>query len=274
VSLSVVNGVELSWDRSGSGAPVLFCNGSGATVADAQPMVEPLAGEFDVLAFDYRGFGRSGAVTRPYTMADIAADVLGLLEHVGWDRCRVVGVSFGGMVAQEFAVTHPERVECLGLVCTSAGGDGGSSHPLQMLLELPAEERAAARLRLVDGRWDDRWLDAHHVDRMIAERLIARLHQQQDSFTAAAHQAQLEARAGHDVWNRLDAITCPTLVAYGRHDGIAPPQNSEAIASRIHGAELRGYEGGHMFLLQDPAAMRDLLAFLRHCPSPARPSVR
>jgi 3-oxoadipate enol-lactonase len=71
------------------------------------------------------------------------------------------------------------------------------------------------------------------------------------------------ARADHDVWERLDAVTCPTLVAYGRYDGIAPAQSSTAIASRIAGADLRGYEGGHLFLAQDPAAMSELVTFLR-----------
>ncbi len=105
-------------------------------------------------AWDYRGFGGSGPVTRSYAMADIAADVDRLLKLVGWDTCRVVGVSFGGMVAQEFAVTHPQRVEGLAVACTSAGGEGGSSYALQELLELPAEELVAARLRLLDCRWD------------------------------------------------------------------------------------------------------------------------
>lgn len=72
-----------------------------------------------------------------------------------------------------------------------------------------------------------------------------------------------QARADHDVWERLHAITCPTLVAYWRYDGIAPAQNSAAIASRIPGADLRGYEGGHMVLFQAAAAMPELVTFLQ-----------
>ena len=71
----------------------------------------------------------------------------------------------------------------------------------------------------------------------------------------AAYQAQLQVREGHDVWDRLGAITCPVRVGYGNYDGIAPAQNSINIASRIRGAELHGYEGGHGFLFQDPAAL-------------------
>jgi len=260
VPVTEVNGVELDWERSGSGPRLLFCNGSGRTLADAQVMLDYLASEFDLLAWDYRGFGRSGLPTGAYAMADLAADVEGLLDMSSWDTCRILGISFGGMVAQEFAVTHSERVERLALVCTSSGGEGGSSFPLQDLLAMPEEARAAAALKVVDSRWDDDWFDAHPSDRDVAERFAPR--NVSDSADAAAHRAQLEARAGHDVWDRLPAITGPTLVASGRYDGIAPLENGRAIASRITGTEFREYEGGHAFLLQDPSAVRDLMAFL------------
>jgi 3-oxoadipate enol-lactonase len=257
--VSEVNGVELYWERAGSGARLLFCNGSGSTLADARPLLAALAGRFDLLAWDYRGLGHSGPVAGSYRMADLAADAVGLLELVGWSTCRVVGVSFGGMVAQELAVIDPGRLERLALLCTSAGGQGGSSYPLHKLLELSPQERAAIGLNLTDRRWDDRWLAGHPGDRVLAERLAARQH----TAGAAGVWAQLMARADHDVWDRLDAVRCPTLVGYGRYDGIAPAENSTAIASRIAGAELRGYEGGHLFLAQDPVAMPELVTFLR-----------
>jgi len=262
-----VNGVELYWERRGSGPRLLFCNGSGLALQAVRPLLDPLAGSFDLLAWDYRGFGRSAPVTHPYTMADVAADASGLLAVTGWQSCRVAGVSFGGMVAQEFAVTHPQRVERLALACTSAGGGGGSSYPLQKLAELPPGQRAAAELKVVDSRWDQRWLDAHPVDRVLAERLTAAGQDQQDPAAAAAYVAQLQAREGHDVWDRLGAITCPALVGYGNYDGIAPAANSEKIASRIRGAELHGYEGGHGFLFQDPAALPAFTAFLQAPPN-------
>ena len=257
-----VNGVELHWEHNGSGPRLLFCNGSGTTLQVVRPLLDLLAGRFDLLAWDYRGLGRSVPLTGPYTMADLAADAAGLLDLTGWDTCRVLGASFGGMVAQEFAVTNPQRVERLALACTSAGGGGGSSYPLQQLQDLPPQERAATELKLADSRWDERWLEGHPADRALAELLTA-AHDRQDGAAAPGYQAQLEARAGHDVWDRLDAIACPALVGYGNYDGIAPAQNSIAIASRIHETELRGYEGGHMFLFQDPAALPEFEAFLQ-----------
>jgi 3-oxoadipate enol-lactonase len=83
-----------------------------------------------------------------------------------------------------------------------------------------------------------------------------------DPVVVAGRRAQLAARRGHDVWDRLAAVACPTLVACGRFDPIAPMVNSEAIASRIEEAELRAYVGGHAFLVQDRAALPDILAFL------------
>ncbi len=176
-----VNGVELFWEQRGSGPRLLFCNGSGLTSHDVRPLLDLLTASFGLLAWDYRGFGRSAPVTHPYTMADIAADAAGLLEIAGWESCRVIGASFGGMVAQEFAVTHPQRVERLALACTSAGGEGGSSYPL-----LPPGERVAAELKLADSRWDQRWLEAHPADRAIAERLTGAGHDQQDPAAVAA----------------------------------------------------------------------------------------
>ena len=256
-----VNGVELYWEQRGAGPRLLFCNGSGTSLQAVRPLLDLVAARFDLLAWDYRGLGRSVPLRGPYTMADLAADAVGLQQIAGWDICRVLGVSFGGMVAQEFAATNPERIERLALACTSAGGDGGSSYPLQKLQELPPQERAAAQLKLADSRWDQRWLEAHPADRALAEGLTAA--GQDQRYPAAAREAQLEARAGHDVWDRLDAITCPALVGYGTYDGIAPVQNSTAIASRLRGAELRGYEGGHLFLFQDPAALPEFEAFLQ-----------
>lgn len=254
-----VNGVDLAWERAGNGPRLLFCNGSGATMADLQPMLDVLATTFEVLAYDQRGLGRSGPAAGPYAMADLAADALGLLDVLGWAATRVLGVSFGGMVAQELAVTAPGRVERLALLCTSAGGGGGSSYPLHELADLPAPEWAAAMRRLLDTRFDEQWLESHPGDRALVERLGSR---PEDPAGDAGRRLQLQARRRHDAWDRLGAIRCPTLVAAGRYDGIAPVANAEALAGRISGAQLRLYEGGHLFMGQDPRALPEIAAFL------------
>jgi pimeloyl-ACP methyl ester carboxylesterase len=217
---------------------------------------------FDVVAHDQRGLGRTTIPPGPYSMADYAADAVALLDHVGWERCALVGISFGGMVAQEIAVTWPERITRLALVCTSPGGPERASYPLHELAALPPAEAAAIGLRLLDTRFTPEWLADHPQDRALVDARAAGGAATKRAEVRRGELEQLEARRGHDVWDRLPRVTCPTLVAGGRYDGIAPPANSEAIASQIPGAELRLYEGGHLFFLQDRAAYPDLLAFL------------
>ena len=256
-----VNGVDLAYELSGSGPNVLFLNGSGTTLESARPLLGLFAPGVTLLAFDYRGLGSSGPAPLPYGMADCAADALGLLDTVGWQTARIIGISFGGMVAQEVAVTAPGRVERLALLCTSSGGAGGSSYPLHELESLGPEERTVRARTLLDTRFDRAWLADHPGDRALADMMDRRTGTA-DPAQEAGRRAQLEARRGHDVWERLDVIDCPTLVAAGRFDGIAPLANGTAIASRIPGAELRAYDGGHAFFAQDPTALPDVRAFL------------
>ena len=264
-----VNGIRIFVERRGSGPPLLFLNGSGQTLATVAPLIDVLAGRFEVLAHDQRGLGRTSIPPGPYTMAQYAGDALAVLDDAGWSSCRVLGISFGGMVAQELAVTWPDRVERLALACTSPGGPGGSSYPLHELADLPEEERDARMVAVVDTRFTPEWLAAHPAERAVVDMLARRrLAGEGDTDPDRAaerrrgERAQLEARRHHDVLDRLGAIACPTLVACGRYDGIAPPANSEAIVARVPGAELRVYEGGHTFFLQDRAALPEILDFL------------
>jgi 3-oxoadipate enol-lactonase len=257
-----VNGIDLYYERSGDGPTLLFFNGSMSTLEQTRMLVDVYAGRFDVIAHDQRGLGKTEIPPGPYSMADYAADALALLDDLGVERCRVVGTSFGGMVAQEFAVTAPERVERLALLCTSPGGADASSYPLHELNALPPDERVARSMTLMDSRFDPEWLATHDLDRMLVECLSSRVGSPEGSEAARGESEQMEARKGHDVCDRLGRITCPTLVASGRYDGIAPPPNGEAIASRIPGAEMRVYEGGHAFFAQDPTAFPEILDFL------------
>jgi 3-oxoadipate enol-lactonase len=263
--------IAVYYERSGDGPALLFLNGSGATLASTGQLVDVFRSRFDVVAHDQRGLGRSEIPPGPYAMADYAADALALLDHVGWQSCRVVGVSFGGMVAQELAVTAPERVERLALVCTSAGGAAGASYPLHELEALTTDERAHAAKQLLDTRFDDTWLAEHPGDAALAEMMAARHAATKSAEQARGEREQLLARSRHDVTDRLDRIACRTLVAAGRYDGIAPLPNSEAIANRMPNSELRVYDGGHAFFAQDPQALPDIIEFLAASPRASRP---
>jgi pimeloyl-ACP methyl ester carboxylesterase len=166
------------------------------------------------------------------------------------------------MVAQELAVTVPDRIERLALLCTSPGGSGGSSFPLHELDDLEPDERASRLVRLLDTRFTPEWLASHPQDQALVGYLAAQYTAEPSPGTRRGEQAQLEARRHHDVVDRLVHITAPTLVASGRYDGIAPPDNGRAIAERIPGARLALYEGGHAFVAQDPAALPEIVTFL------------
>lgn len=256
------NGIGIYYERSGSGPRLLFLNGSGSTLAASSLLLAPIAKRFDLVAHDQRGLGRTDVPPGPYSMADYAADALALLDAIGWDTCRVVGISFGGMVAQELAVTAPGRVERLALCCTSPGGAGGASYPLQELADLPVAERAEVGTRLLDTRFDAEWLAAHPADRGLAEMMAARRGDTKTSEQLRGEAEQLATRSHHDVTDRLHRVTAPTFVAAGRYDGIAPVANSDAITARIRGAELHVYDGGHAFFAQDARAFPEILDFL------------
>jgi pimeloyl-ACP methyl ester carboxylesterase len=256
------NGITIYYERSGSGPRLLLCNGSGSTIDDSRLLVAPFATRCDVVVHDARGLGRTEIPPAPYTMADYAADALALADHLDWSTFALAGISFGGMVAQELAVTWPDRVERLALLCTSPGGVGGSSYPLEELAALPPEEAAEQGTRLLDTRFSPEWLADHPADRGLVELIAARRGAPRSAEEQRGIAAQMEARRHHDVSARLASITCPTFVGAGQYDGIAPPANSEAIVARIPGSELRVYTGGHLFVAQDPAAFPDILDFL------------
>jgi pimeloyl-ACP methyl ester carboxylesterase len=256
----VADGLRIYYERRGTGPPLLFVNGSGATLASSGLLIDLFTDRFDVVAHDQRGLGRTAIPPGPYSMAEYAADAVAVLDAVGWSTARVAGVSFGGMVAQELAVAFPDRVARLALICTSPGGTN-RSYPLHEVARLSESERAALRPLLLDTRFTPEWLASHPSDARLAA-IMADRGAPSVGEALRGESEQLMARARHDVTDRLGAITCPTLVASGRYDGIAPVTNGEAIASRIKGSELRVYDGGHAFFVQDGTALPEILEFL------------
>ncbi|WP_436793045.1 alpha/beta fold hydrolase [Actinospongicola halichondriae] len=238
--------------------PVIYVSGSGSDLRQ-QPnaLQSPLVEHFHVLAYDHRGLGRSTTADRPPTMADFGRDLRALLDHVGWTVCSAVGVSFGGMVLQEAAVTEPSRFDRAVLACTSPGGAGGSSYPLHDLVGLdPARRR-------------DRWVDALDTRNTDPERhaLVLSVIEAMDARKASLEQApgevaQLLARRDHDCWDRLPTMTMPVLIAAGRHDGIAPPANQEAMHERLPDSRIEWFDGGHAFFVEDRSSYPAMIDFL------------
>jgi 3-oxoadipate enol-lactonase len=255
--------LDLYYERAGEGPPLLFISGTGGDLRNKPNVFDgPLAKGFDLLAYDQRGLGRSGKPDVAYSMADYADDAAALMADQGWDEAAVIGVSFGGMVAQELAIRHPERVKRLVLACTSPGGAGGASFPFHEIGHLKGEARARYLIPISDTRRDEAWAKANPDQLALFVAMGAADPYADEPGHAMGAQRQLEARAAHDTWERLGSIACPTMIAAGRYDGIALPATQERMAGRIPGARLQFFEGGHLFMIQDRTASPAMAAFL------------
>ena len=259
-----VRDLRMYYELHGAGPRLLSISGSGGDLRRRPNVVAPLRDSFTLLQYDQRGLGQTTIPDPPYTMQDYADDAAALLDVLGWERCHVMGTSFGGMVAQEFALRYPARVYRLVLNCTSSGGAGRPSYPLHDLQSLGPLDRFRTMLALSDTRQDAAWQASHaeRVRAMQADFLAAQAVGADEPRRALGAAAQLEARRHHDVYDRLPQLSMPVAVCAGRYDGIAPPANARAIADQIPGAALRLFEGGHPFLAQDPAALPSIAAFL------------
>ncbi|MBX3493661.1 MAG: alpha/beta fold hydrolase [Parvibaculum sp.] len=261
---AIVGDIEIYHERIGAGPRLLFISGTGGDLRLRPNVLDgPFPKHFEMLAYDQRGLGQTSKPDTPYSMAEYAEDAVGLMAAIGWGSALVVGVSFGGMVAQELAINHPHVVEGLVLACTSPGGAGGASYPLHTLQHLDREARARHMIGISDTRHDAAWAAANEK---IYEQMVA--FTANDPYAdepghAMGQRRQLEARAAHDTWDRLGDIRCPVLISAGKYDGIALPETQRNMASRIKGAELRFYEGGHLFMLQDRAALPEMISFLK-----------
>jgi pimeloyl-ACP methyl ester carboxylesterase len=243
--------VRIAWERRGAGEPVLLIHGLGYARWGWEPVLSGLAERFDVVLFDNRGIGGSDAPPGPYTVTEMAADTVQVLDEAGLERAHVVGTSLGGMIAQELALTHPDRVARLVLACTTPGGP--KAHPMpQVTVALLAEaatlEPAVALRRFVENAL----APATARDRPeLVERIMAhRLATAQDPVAWAA---QATAGATFDAYDRLGTLLAPTLVQHGGEDVVVDPGNADLLVSLIGDARLERYPGtGHLFFWEAP----------------------
>ncbi|HSP73318.1 MAG TPA: alpha/beta hydrolase [Gaiellaceae bacterium] len=250
--------IHIESEERGAGFPVLLVMGLGYGRWAWEPLVDPLAESFRVVWYDNRGIGGSDKPAGPYTAADLAEDAVQVLDERGIERAHVVGTSLGGMVAQELALSHPERVEKLALLCTTAGGAGGYPFPEQtvrLMAEAPALAPDVAMRRFVENAVSAR---GELVETLVARRAA-------NPPDPAGWQAQAAASATFDAWERLAAIDKETLVLAGDEDNVVDWRNSQLLAERIPNARLQVFPGvGHLFFWERPAevaaALEEFLA--------------
>jgi len=261
--------IRIHYQRKGTGCKVLYLCGVGGDLRSKPNVFDSyLADSFDILTFDQRGTGLTDKPDVTYTMAQYAQDAEAVMDAVDWDSAHVVGVSFGGMVAQELALRSPQRVHSLVLCCTTAGGAGGSSYPIHELSGLSPAERSRKMLAIGDNRYNEAWQAAHAEE---AERMLNEVAANASPFLKepggiTGITRQMEARSHHDTYDRLPSIRSPVLVCGGKYDGQASPEAVRNLHGQIAAAELRFFEGGHRFLSQDPEAYKVIAKFLLlHC---------
>ena len=250
---------ELHYLQRGGGEPLLLIMGmSGTHLAWGDPFLDELAADFSVIAYDHRGVGRSSRVEEPFTLAELADDAAALLDGLEIESAHVLGVSMGGMIAQELALRRPEMVRTLVIGCSYAGGEGSALTPPETFRRLADAWPSGDRDRALRAAWDIN----------VSERYAGR----PGAFEAWREMAstlpvalpviglQLQAIAPHDTSERLERIAAPTLVVHGTEDQMLPPANAKVIASRIPGARLQWMEGiGHLFWWEEPQRTADLV---------------
>jgi pimeloyl-ACP methyl ester carboxylesterase len=257
-----VNGLEMYYELEGSGPPVVLLAGltqDHLGWAMQQPAL--VAAGYRTLAVDNRDAGQTAQSRSGYTIRQFADDTIGLMDALGLPSAHIVGSSMGGMIAQEIALAHPQRVMSLTLVCTTASIDA----------ELAGVLRAWKAAR-PHGADDD------FVLALSPWLFTYRFLQQPDAVrgfmglvrgnpfpqTAASFVRQCDAILSHDTQDRVARIAAPTHVIVGSEDVLTPPRLSHALAGRIPGAKLTEIPASaHVLFLESPEPFNQaMLAFL------------
>jgi pimeloyl-ACP methyl ester carboxylesterase len=258
------DGARIHYELHGAGEPVLLIMGLGSNAYGWYRTIPWLAESHRAIAFDNRGTGRSDVPAGPYSLEQMAADAVAVLDAAGCDTAHVVGASLGGMIAQRLALRHPGRVRSLVLACTTPGG--------RRSVRAAGEVMAA----MVEGGGDpatvyrrNAWfLYGEDTRTNHPERIEEDLEYRGKIPTPpAGYLGQLQAAMGHDAWDELPSLAVPTLVVHGDTDLLIPTPNGRLLAERVPGAELLLLPGaGHMLQSDAGDAVRDavLRFFERH----------
>jgi pimeloyl-ACP methyl ester carboxylesterase len=243
--------VRIAYELRGNGPPLLLVHGLGYDHRGWGPLPPLLVDDFRLVLIDNRGVGESDAPEGPYTVAELAADAVAVLDAAGIERAHVVGVSLGGFIAQDLAISHAGRVDRLVLLSTSPGGPNQYPMPPETVESFRAYmslERDAALRQAVENSLGDR---------AVRERpdLVDEVYAYRDECAPPLEpwQAQLHAGAEFDAFDRIPEIAAPTLALTGGADVVIDPRNSELLAEWIPAARLQVVpDRGHLLYWEEP----------------------
>jgi pimeloyl-ACP methyl ester carboxylesterase len=257
--LTRVGEIELSYERAGSGPPLLMIMGMSGTFDHWNAeFLDGLRQDFETIVYDHRGVGASTRLDGSVTTAQLAEDVAGLLAVLELDSAHVLGISMGGMVAQELALAHPERIRTLALGCTYCGGEGSALTSEAVMRKLAEGMSSGDRERAIRAAWevnvspqfaanDEAYAGFLGIGRRRAVPLAVILE-------------QMRAITSHNTSARLPGLALPTLVMHGTLDQMLPVQNGHMIAGLIPDSSLEVFEDvGHLFFWEQPERSAELV---------------
>jgi pimeloyl-ACP methyl ester carboxylesterase len=257
--------VDLFYAEKGQGEPLIFLNGLSGDHLYWMGQLRTFGKHFRCLALDNRDVGQSRGPATPYSTADMAADVAGLMERLQLPPAHLVGISLGGMIAQELALAEPERVKSLVLADTLVRTDDWFSATLSAfeLIRRQVPDTGAFFEAILP--WWVSWRFLEESDRVTWLRWLLRQNpypQPLDGFLR-----QLQATRRHDALDRAQQIRCPVLILVGSDDAVCPPRYSEQLRDLLPQARLVVVPGvGHALPFEEPSRFTELLAEFLGCP--------
>jgi len=255
-----VNDINIHYEEMGSGFPLVMIMGLAGNL-DWWPneLINSLSQHFRVIIFDNRGAGRTDASDKEYSIPLFAEDTVKLMDALQIPKAHVLGISMGGMIAQEIALNFPERVEKLVLGCTNCGAKQSIPASLDVLMTLTGQLSTSPEdlLKIIFPP-DFLKNNSNLVQEFVSKYLVA-------PIALEPFQQQLQAILKFDSFERLSQISQSTLILTGDSDILVPPENSKILSDNIPGSQQITYPGcGHGFVSQAPLqVLDDLISFLR-----------
>jgi 3-oxoadipate enol-lactonase len=251
-------GVRIAYEVRGAGEPLVLVHGLAYDRAGWGRLPDLLAERFRLVLLDNRGVGESDAPAGPYTVAQMAADVVAVLDDAGIGRTNLFGVSLGGYIAQELTLGHPERVAKLILASTAPGGPQAIPMPQstqEVFARYPTMEREAGLRMFVENSLGERGV--RELPELVEEIFRYRL---EHAPSVEAWVAQATAGATYESYERVGSIGAPTLVIAGGADVVVDPRNAVLLGELIAGARVEIVpDRGHLLVWEDSQRVAELV---------------
>ena len=267
MSRAKVNDININYKVQGTGPALVLIMGLGGECGDWVLQTCVFKKCFRVVTFDNRGVGKTDKPSEPYSIKTMADDVIGLMDALDIECSNVLGVSMGGMIAQEIAINYPHRVKKLILVCTTPGKGEESGHSAELLRAMGLKEDFSDEdIKRVDiDKVMSSLSSFSYGSRVLKMIAVPFCRVRMKLFGIDGLRGQFEAAMRHSTLSRLDEIKAPTLVMAGTEDRIVPPRFAEVLAQRIPNARLVMIEEGSHTLIAEKRSRfnREVLDFLQ-----------